>query len=232
MKRLKYSKALILTVVLVVIGLQSNLYGQNEEAIKRAKQKYFSSIRYNDFGVATNAIYDLMTLEPNNASYLDSLAFLYYESNRFASAALVSNDILRFSPNNKLVLQVGAKSLEKIGAIDQSLKMYEKLYTLTDDPYTLYEIIQKQYFMKMYADAKINSELLLGKPVVDRATVYAQNENGNEIEIPFRAAILNMQGLIERAQGNEDSAKKYFNNALKIAPEYALAKENLNPKKE
>lgn len=59
---------------------------------------------------------------------------------------------------------------------------------------------------------------------------YMQKMKGNEIEVPFKAVIKNLQGLIARAQGDEESAKKYFNSALTLAPNYALAKENLNPK--
>lgn len=202
----------------------------NEAAIERAKQKYNRSIKYNDFAIAKDAIYDLIVLEPNNSSYLDSLAYMYFEFSQYASAALVSRDALKRNPNNQMLLQIGAKSLDQLGALEQALKMYQRLYNISDDGFVLYEIIQKQYDLKQYDDAMINSELLLGKRIVDGSNVYAKDEAGNEIEVPFKAVIKNLQGMIARAQGNEESAKKYFNSALSLAPNYALPKENLNPK--
>jgi predicted Zn-dependent protease len=225
-----FTQKLLLSITITFLAFNFNSNAQNEEEIKRAKTKYSVSMRYNDFQVAKGAIYDLLALEPTNMAYLDSLAYMYFEFNQYASAALVSRDILRVKPNNQTIMQIGAKSLEQLGALEESLKMYQKLYNSSDDAYILYEIIQKQYALKKYDDAMINSELLLGKRIVDGSRVYAEDEGGNEIEVPFKAVIKNLQGLIARAQGDEESAKKYFNSALTLAPNYALAKENLNPK--
>ena len=226
----KFTKQLFLTLTLTFLAFNFYSSAQNAEAIERAKTKYNKSIRYNDFQEAKSAIYDLIVLEPNNNSYLDSLAYMYFEFNQYASAALVGRDGLKRNPNNQILMQISAKSLEQLGAIDQSLKMYQKLYNISDDGFVLYEIIQKQYALKQYDDAMINSELLLGKNIVNGSQVYAQDASGNEIEVPFKAVILNLQGMIARGQGNEESAKKYFNSALSLAPNYALPKENLNPK--
>ncbi|MGJ3234854.1 tetratricopeptide repeat protein [Marivirga sp.] len=226
----KFVQGILLTITLTFLVFNFSSVAQNEDAIKNAKAKYNASIRFNDFQVAKNAIYDLMVLEPNNHSYLDSLAYIYFEFNQYASAALVSREALKRNPNNQLVLQIGAKSLDQLGALDQSLKMYQKLYNISDDAYVLYEVIQKQYALKKYDDAMINTELLLGKNIVNSGSVYAKDKDGNDIEVPFKAVILNMQGLIARGKGDEESAKKYFNNALSLAPKYALPQENLNPK--
>lgn len=229
-----FTQKVVLTGFAILMVFNFNLQAQNETQhevqIERAKQKYSRSIMYNDFAVAKDAIYDLIILEPNNSSYLDSLAYMYFEFNQFASAALVGRDALKRNPNNQMILQISAKSLDQLGALDQSLKMYQKLYNVSDDGFVLYEIIQKQYALKKYDDAMINSELLLGKRIVEGNRVYAEDEEGNEIEVPFKAVIKNLQGMIARGQGDEESAKKYFNSALSLAPNYALAKENLIPK--
>jgi len=227
----KFTKLLLLTVTLTFLAFNFSASAQDNDAIRNAKEKYFKSIQYNDYQVAKNAIYDLMSLEPTNISYLDSLAYIYFEFNQYASAALVSRDALKRNPNNQMMLRIGAKSLDQLGALDQSLKMYEKLYNVSNDAFILYEVVQKQYALKKYDEAMINTELLLGKSIVNGSTVYAKDTDGNEIEVPFKAVVLNMQGLIARAKGDEESAKNYFNNAVKLAPNYALPQENLNPNK-
>lgn len=221
----------LLKITLVCICLFFSWHGfsqDNTEAIKRAKMKYQKSRQYNDYGMAKAAIYDLMVLEPSNFSYLDSLAYMYFEFRQYASAALVSKDALKYNDQNQLLLQIAAQSFNQIGAVEQSLKMFQRLYDISDDPFVLYEIAQKQYDIKKYQDALISTELLMGKPVVTNAMVQVKNEKDEDIEISFKAVVLNLQGLIEVAQGNNESARKYFNNALEIAPNYALAKENLN----
>ncbi len=229
MKQVTYS----ILITVLMLSMNSLGFGQTEkeDAIKRAKDKYNRSIKYNDFAIAKDAIYDLLVLEPTNISYLDSLAYMYFEFRQYASAALVSRDALNRNPQNRLMLQIGAKSLDELGAKDQSLKMYQTLYNLSDDAFVLFEIAQKQLDLKMYDDAMINTELLLGKRTIEGSQVYVKNSAGEETEAPFKAVIYNLQGLIARGQGNEESAKKYFNSAIKLAPNYALAKENLNPSK-
>jgi tetratricopeptide (TPR) repeat protein len=130
-----------------------------------------------------------------------------------------------------VLLQVAAQSFDQLGAIDQSLKMYQRLYNLSDDAFVLFEIANQQYELKNYDEAMINTELLLGKSVVNNNMVVVKNAENKEIQVPFKAVVYNLQGLIARAQGNEESAKKYFNSALELAPDYALVKENLNTSK-
>ncbi|WKK87616.2 hypothetical protein QYS48_13505 [Marivirga arenosa] len=228
MKMKRFTQVFLLLLTLSMFAFSFETKAQDEEDIKRAKFKYNRSVRYNDFQSAKNAMYDLMALQPDNASYLDSLALIYFKFNQYASAALASRDALSVNPNNQMMLQISAQSLNQLGALDQSLKAYQRLYNITDDAFVLYEVIQKQYALKKYDDAMLNIELLLGKPIVDGSEVYVNNSDGKEIQVPFKAVIFNMQGSIAKAKGDEESAKKYFNNALKLAPNYALAKENLN----
>lgn len=222
----------IVTLSIVILSIFFSWHGfsqvNNMEAINRAKLKYAKSVQYNDFGMAKNAIYDLMVFEPNNYAYLDSLALMYFEFRQYASAALVSKDALKYNGRNQMLLEIAAQSLNQLGAVEQSLQMYQKLYNVSDDAFILYEVANKQYELKQYQDALINTELLLGKPMVNNTKVQVKNSNDEQIEVLFTAVVFNLQGLIAKSQGNDEDAKKYFNNALKIAPNYALAKENLN----
>jgi Tfp pilus assembly protein PilF len=46
-------------------------------------------------------------------------------------------------------------------------------------------------------------------------------------EYTMKVALLNLKGMIATEQGDKVSAKKFFDSALAIAPDFALAKENL-----
>ncbi|MFQ3214649.1 MAG: putative negative regulator of RcsB-dependent stress response, partial [Marivirga sp.] len=59
----------IITLSVIVLGMFFSWHGfsqsSNTEDINRAKVKYRKSLQYNDYGMAKNAIYDLMVLEPS-----------------------------------------------------------------------------------------------------------------------------------------------------------------------
>ncbi len=218
----------LVAAIMLLVHFESVGQAINADAINRAKVKYKMALQFNDYAIAKAAIYDLMVLEPSNSAYLDSLSFMYFEFRQYASAALVSKEALKYNPQNQVLLQVAAQSLDQLGAVDQSLKMYQRLYTVSDDAFVLFEIANQQYEMKNYDEALINTELLLGKPLVNSSKVNVKNTNDQEIEIPFKAVVQNLQGMIAKDQGNKEDAIKYFNSALKLAPNYTLAKENLN----
>ncbi|MCS7086074.1 MAG: tetratricopeptide repeat protein, partial [Bacteroidia bacterium] len=46
-------------------------------------------------------------------------------------------------------------------------------------------------------------------------------------EVKFKAAALNVKGVLYKDKGDKASAKKFFEEALKIEPEFELAKNNL-----
>jgi len=226
---MKQTLKIVLTIIILCAAhFQGVAQDMNTGAIDRAKLKYNMALMFNDYSEAKGAIYDLMALEPNNSAYLDSLAFMYFEFRQYASSALASNEALKYNPRNSLLLQVAAQSFDQLGATDKALNAYQRLYNITDDAFVLFEIANKQYTIKNYDEAMINTELLLGKQAVNVQQVMIKNSEDQDVEVPFKAVVHNLQGLIAKDQGNAQDAKKYFNSALKIAPNYALAKENLN----
>ena len=152
----------------------------NTQAIEQAKKKYQLSVKLNDFSEAKSALYDLIVLEPNNHSYLDSLAYMYFDFGQNASAALASQEALKFNGQNQALLQIGAQSFKKLGVLDRSLQLYQRLYNVSDDIFTLYEVASLQLQLKKYDEAMINTELLLGKPLIDNK-VNVRDKDGNEI---------------------------------------------------
>ena len=49
----------------------------------------------------------------------------------------------------------------------------------------------------------------------------------NTKEFPIKVAILNLKGMVARENGDKVGAKKFFEQALAIAPDFPQAKENM-----
>jgi tetratricopeptide (TPR) repeat protein len=188
---------------------------------------YQRAIRYNDFNVAKGALYNLVNLYPANDSLLYSLSILYFQMQQYASAALSARDVLSLNPDHTGAMEISAVSFENIGAKEKALESYEKLFLNTNNFQTLYQMAFLQYDLGRLNESLTNVDILLDKKEASDLTVTYTTANNQEKEYPIKAALYNLKGLILQAQGNNEQAKKLYNQALAIAPDFPLAKENL-----
>jgi len=202
--------------------IKSSLYYRVQKGI------YNRAIKYNDVNMAINALYSLAVMEPQNDSLLFSLAYLYFDSQQYFSSVLTLNDVLMLNPDNVSALEMKAVSLERVGATEKALEAYESLYLKSDDNINfLYKVAAFQFDLKRYAESKTNIDILLSKQQADSIKYVFPTEDKQQQEIPMRASLHNMKGLIAKENGNMDEARKQFSLALEIAPEFYLAKKNL-----
>jgi tetratricopeptide (TPR) repeat protein len=202
--------------------IKNSLYYRIQKAI------YNRAVKYNDVDVAINALYNLSMMEPQNDSLLYSLAYLYFDNQKYFSSVLTLNDVLLLNPDNLPALEMKAVGLEQIGAADKALEVYESLYLKSDENINyLYKVTVLQYELKRFNESKTNVDILLSKPKADEIKYVFPTEDNQEQEIPMRASLHNLKGLIAKENGNVDEAKKQFSIALEISPEFYLAKKNL-----
>ncbi len=200
---------------------------QESEAYKTQLAVYQNGLKYNDIAVAKNALYNMMALAPTNTSLLDSLAYLYFDYQQYASSLLVSRDILARNPNNLPALEISAISYESLGVYQQALSAYESLYLKLDNPYTLYKIATLQFDLGRHTESKTSIDILLKTTEIDSLNVTINEQNNQQKQIPMKAVLLAIQGLNNIELNNKETAKQNFQDALKLAPDYTMAKENL-----
>lgn len=225
-------KTIIKPIFLLAFGLISiQAIGQGNvkesEAYKQQKQIYQTATKYNDQNVAKNALYKLIVIDPSDASLLDSLAYFYFDAQQFPSAILVSKDILARNPNHLAALEISAIAFERLGIKDQALSNYETLYLKSNNVGTLYKIAYLQYELKRYSESATSADILLKAEVEEDMNIIYNTAAETQQEIPIKASIYNLKGLIELENGNKTEAKTQFENALKLAPEFELAQENI-----
>jgi tetratricopeptide (TPR) repeat protein len=184
--------------------------------------------RWNDPEVEKSALYDLIVEDPNNDSLIFSLAYLYFENQKYTSTILIGQDLLNRNPKNVQVLELVALGYENIHIYDRALQNYESLFLLTSSSSMLYKMAVLQYELKRYQETITNIDILLSKPEADSLKVVFNNAKNQEKEYPIRVALTNLRGLVYKAQGDKINARKYFEMALKMAPDFLLAKQNLD----
>jgi tetratricopeptide (TPR) repeat protein len=194
---------------------------------KHFARKYATALQWNDYEVAKDALYDLIIENPTNDSLIFDLAVYYYQNQKSASAMLVSNELLARNPKNSGALEISAGGYEALGVTDKALQNYETLYLLSDNITTLYKMAFLQYQMKRYKESATSADILLKRKDIETMKATYNGADGKGKEYPVKVAVINLQGMLALDQGDKVNAKKFFQQALAIAPDFALAKENL-----
>jgi tetratricopeptide (TPR) repeat protein len=220
------------TLIFLILSLCSwSLFAQQNnkesEDYKLNLEIYQKAVRYNDVAVAKDALFKLIVLDPSDISLMDSLAYLYFENQKYISSIMVSKDILAKNPNNLGAIEISALSFQNLGLKDKALAEYESLYLKNNNISTLYQIAFLQFDLKRYTESKTSVDIILADKELDQLKVIHGTSNNNQQEIPMKASILNLKGMIDIESGNKAEAKQNFEDAIKLAPEFELAKENL-----
>ncbi len=232
---MKYLIMLFLTVFAATVFAQDQAQQPTEQTQLSAGQifslhharTYQAAIRYNDYGVAKQALYGILVENPQNDSILYSLSLLYFQTQNYPSAALTARDVLILNPENVSAMEIAAISYDNVGAKDKALEQYESLYLKTDDFQTLYKMAFLQYELKSYTESKTNADILLSKKEAEELNAVFNDAEGNQKEYPIKVALLNLKGMIAQAEGDAKSAESLYQQALAISPDFQMAKESL-----
>jgi tetratricopeptide (TPR) repeat protein len=196
-------------------------------------RKYATALQWNDYEVAKDALYDLIIENPGNDSLIFDLAVYYYQNQKSPSAILVSNELLARNPKNIGALEIAAGGYETLGVLDKSLQNYESLFLLTNNNIgTLYKMAFLQYRLKRYKESGASADIILAHKDVESLKASYTAADNKQKEYPIKVAVINLKGMLALEQGDKAGAKKMFEQVLAMAPDFALAKENLAKTKE
>lgn len=190
-------------------------------------RKYSAAARWGDADVAKDALYDIIVENPGNDSLIYSLAYYYFDQEKYAPAFLIANDLLQRRPKEESYLEMAAVSAQQLGANDKALQNYESLYLINNNIRTLYQVAFLQYNLKRYAECSTSIDIMLGKADVATEKVVFNDAQGKEKEYPLKASVLNLKGLLALDQNDKAGAKKAFSEALAVAPDFKPAKDNM-----
>ena len=205
----------------------SHSQSSNSEAISVEKQVLNFSKMIGDQVVAVNSLYKLIALEGENSTYKDTLAYIYFSGRKYGPTYMMTAEVLKREPDHMEMLEMNAIALESLGALEKAAEAYTVLLAKTKNNYQGYTLANVYFKMKKFDEAYVaikNTEILNdeGKYQV----TFAINKNHTQ-QVELLAAIPYLKGLIEIKLKNNEGAKASFTQALKVQPDFVLAKENL-----
>ena len=222
---MKNNLLLITIMMFSFAGISQN---DKAEEIRIEKHILDYARKVGDPAVAVNSLYTLIALEGDKSTYKDTLAYFYFSSRKYGPTFMMTNEVLQRDPNNLQMMEMKGIALEGLGAYDKASEVYIKLMGISKNNYYGYTLANINFKMKKYDDAYSaikNTETMNdeGKYRVS----FAINQKHTE-DVELLAAIPYLKGLIEIELEMNAEAKLSFSRALKVKPDFVLAKENLD----
>jgi tetratricopeptide (TPR) repeat protein len=84
----------------------------------------------------------------------------------------------------------------------------------------------EQYQLKRYGECVASLDQIIASPESEKQKVNIRVQGGGQ-EVIMKAAAYNVRGICASDMGQKDAARENFSKALEIAPDFALAKGNL-----
>lgn len=188
---------------------------------------YQQATRYQDPLTKIYALHHRIAQEGPAFALLDTLAQAYFEAGFYKQAISVVDEILPQQPRNATLAEIKALSYYYLQDLKKAVEAYENLYEITADPLHLYQVVTMQFNLQRYGECQANIDKLLSLPEAAQAQVRIAAPDGQTQSVPLRAAAYNVRGVIFRLQKDYTRAKEAFEKALQIAPDFLLAKGNL-----
>lgn len=188
---------------------------------------YSAAMRYGDFDAARYTLYTLMARHPENISYLDSLIRIYFMTQNWAQCILAGQDYMSKDTTNITVMEMMAISNSNLTRNKDALDLYEKIYRKTEQLYHAYQIAVHQYVMQRYGECAQMIDLIVNDTASATELINIDIDKGQGQKVPIRASALNLRGVMLKEINMNEKAKENFEAALKLAPDFVLAKNNM-----
>jgi len=192
---------------------------------------YHSAMKYGDYDAARFALYALMAKHPENISYLDSLVRIYFMTGNWAQCILTGNEYMTKDTGNVAVLELVAISNSNLSRNKDALDLYEKIYRKTGSMYHGYQVAVHQYIMQRYGECALMIDIIVSDTASATEMININAEEGQSQQVPIRASALNLRGVMLKEINMPEKARENFEAALKLAPDFILAKNNIEQMK-
>lgn len=192
---------------------------------------YHSAMKYGDYDAARFALYALLAKHPENISYLDSLTRIYFMTGNWAQCILTGNEYMTKDTGNAGVMELIAIANSNLSRNKDALDIYERLYRKTGDLYHGYQVAVHQYIMQRYGECAQMIDIIVNDTASAKELININADEGQSQQVPIRASALNLRGVMLKEINMPEKARENFEAALKIAPDFILAKNNIEQMK-
>jgi tetratricopeptide (TPR) repeat protein len=189
---------------------------------------YKQALEFEDLSTAIFAIHSMMAKDSAQAWHIDSLASHYFKNMQLPESVKAAEKILAANPENLEALRILASAQQTLGKHESAIGHFTTLYDKTNKFEYLYKIGITQMGMNRIKEATGTVSLLLKHPDINKDSVDVLATQGERQQVPAKAAVYNLRGVIY-LQGNKlQEARKDFREAVKIYPDFVMAGTYLN----
>ncbi len=130
--------------------------------------------------------------------------------------------------NDNFFVEKISTRLKSLNSVKVAISGFEALLPLSNNRFDAYELAQLQLSISRNIEAMQTITYALDNtPSINKATLsFPKNEKEDQL-VPLDAALLNLKGIISYELKDEKAAIIAIKEALKIFPEFVLAKQNL-----
>ncbi len=201
---------------------------QTSTSVELEEKKMQQALAYGDKTIAISKMYNIIALQGPESTYKDSLAYLYFNKREYLSCFLVSKDVLDRNDDNIEMLEMNTISLESIGAKSKAVEGYQKLLAKSNKSYHAYKLAGLQYEINKAEDAYVSIKKADQLPDDSAVTVsFRVNKNYSQ-DVSLKASIAYLEGIIAEKLEKKVEAKIAFERAIKLFPDFVLAKSQLS----
>ncbi len=219
-------KKILLLLSIFSLGMIQAQKVKKSDLIAMEKSIYKKALQNYDLEQAKNSVYHILELEGEQSPYLDSLAYIYFNQKNFPATLKVSNTLLK-KKESLSVLEMKAVALENLNLPKEAIDVYDKIYKLKKDVGTAYKLATLQQQLKRSAEAYATLKSAENLKFPEKGFVYAPTaKKGKQQAVKFQAAFYNLMAITAYDLHNYDLAVNYFDKALKLQPDYFVAKQN------
>lgn len=219
----------ILFVLVLLVSAQAFAQSKADSAQQQNEylNMYRRSLEYDDMSSAAYALTGYL-LHGGAAQFKDTLAVVYYRLGNLNGAYKMANEINQANPKDITALTLLADITGRAGDTKASLDWYEKLCTLSPEPYNFYQLATRQFILERIGECKTSLNKVVADSVKARQEkVSLEISAGNNESVPVIAAAYNMLGALAFKEKDTAAAKKYYALAVKEFPNFVIANQNL-----
>ena len=214
--------------VLLAVMIVSGAAAQDNATLQKHYLKvYKQALAYNDANAAINALQNYLVTD-NNLSYKDTLSMLYFNVKSYYSSLLLSEEVYKAAPENVIAMARAAECYDELGDPKTAAALYEIVVPKTKNPYHFYRLAICQYQLKRIAECEASARAALADTASKRIGVIFSMADGSRQTVPVDAAAANLLGVLKLDAKDFAGAKTDFQQALKLFPDFAGAKINLD----
>ena len=188
---------------------------------------YDLAVELGDYDVAKATLIEIIANNPEKKNYLDSLARIYYAMGAYPQALVVAEKYMKTEAATEDMLEIKAASQRSMNMLKESLLSYETLYSKSKNLYHAYQVAVLQYNLKRLGECIGTIGAIEKDPGAAEAQITINYGQGQGQQVPMLAALENLKGVINLDLNQKEQAKVNFEAALKLYPEFELAKNNL-----